>query len=98
MIMATKIDWVGICSEELPSVKSQTPLVAWSYKVIWQIYISDTTRPLAINHEKVWCLTMAYKFFQTFKHVVFWDHVTIWKRFICTTTIPQASKISSMVA
>ena len=94
-----KLCWVGICNEELPSIKSQGPLIMLSCKVTWQIkYISNTARSLWPLLVERWWLTMAcYKFTEPFKHVVFCDHVKNWKCLISISTISRATKVSSVV-
>ena len=45
--MATKLDRVGIYNEELPSIRSQGPLIMWSYKVMGKI------RPIGTKIDRV---------------------------------------------
>ena len=65
-------------------------------------YISATTRPLAIKLGKVVSyykrLLSTYKFRQPLKYVVFSDYVRNLKRFISSSTISEAIKVSSVVA
>ena len=55
MPMTTKLGRVGICNEELPSIKSQDPIITWSCKAIGNIksVISTTARPMATKFGKV---------------------------------------------
>ena len=49
MSVATKLERVGIYSEEFPSIKLSDYLITWSYKVVKcrSCYITTTTRHMS---------------------------------------------------
>ena len=63
---------------------------------LYLFYYKDSGHWMGQGGDLLWEAS-TNKITQLFKHVVFWDHVTKQKRFICTTTMPEATKFSGVV-
>ena len=75
-------------------IKSHSPLSKWLHEVTWQIKYLMSLLP-----QGVWPLRdFTHKVTQRFKYMVFRDHLTNQKSLISTTTVPEATNVSSMVA
>ena len=99
MPMATKRSRVVTFNKELPSIKSEDPLIAWSYKVTRQIryVISLLPQDLWPLNLAMWRVNVRGLYMQPFKHVLFKDRLTNRKCFVPSTTLPEATKVNNVV-